>query len=150
MELSSVQAQSATLAYKLASSEKRILLLEHGDFLRREKENWDAIVVFAKNKYSNGSVRCKSFRHLLESLLGKPKMVQSIFRHKVTLDMTTKASKPVSSQCGIFDPNEFTKIWTAGGRSCGKYFPSMSRIRLFLSPKLSRSNRELTAFEKAC
>jgi choline dehydrogenase-like flavoprotein len=33
-------AGGGTLAYKLAPSGKRILLLERGDFLRREKENW--------------------------------------------------------------------------------------------------------------
>jgi len=35
-------AGGGTLAYKLAGSGKRILLLERGDFLPREKENWDA------------------------------------------------------------------------------------------------------------
>ncbi len=33
-----------TLAYKLAGSGKRILLLERGDFVPREKENWDATI----------------------------------------------------------------------------------------------------------
>lgn len=43
-------AGGGTLAYKLAGSGKRILLLERGDCLPREKENWDATAVFAKNK----------------------------------------------------------------------------------------------------
>ena len=45
-------AGGGTLAYKLAGSGKRILLLERGDFLPREKENWDATAVFAENKYT--------------------------------------------------------------------------------------------------
>jgi choline dehydrogenase-like flavoprotein len=45
-------AGGGTLAYKLAGSGKRILLLERGDFLPREKENWDATKVFAENKYT--------------------------------------------------------------------------------------------------
>ena len=45
-------AGGGTLAYKLASSGKRILLLERGEFLPREKENWDETAVFAKNKYT--------------------------------------------------------------------------------------------------
>jgi len=34
-------AGGRTLAYKLAPSGKRILLLKRGDSLPREKENWD-------------------------------------------------------------------------------------------------------------
>src|SRR3954465_15554063 len=40
-----------TLAYRLASSGKRILLLERGDYLRREPDNWDSRAVFVRNKY---------------------------------------------------------------------------------------------------
>src|SRR5262249_42743589 len=39
------------LAYQLAPSGKRILLLERGDFLPRELQNWDAEEVFVKNRY---------------------------------------------------------------------------------------------------
>ncbi len=45
-------AGGGTPAYKLAGSGKRILLLERGDFLPHEKENWDATTVSAKNKYT--------------------------------------------------------------------------------------------------
>jgi len=45
-------AGGGTLAYKLAGSGTRILLLERGEFLPREKENWDATAVFVKNKYT--------------------------------------------------------------------------------------------------
>src|SRR5271166_850910 len=44
-------AGGGTLAHRLAPSGKRILLLERGDFLAREKQNWDAEQVFVKNRY---------------------------------------------------------------------------------------------------
>lgn len=44
-------AGGGTLAYHLAPSGKSILLLERGDFLRREKENWDVEKVFIENRY---------------------------------------------------------------------------------------------------
>jgi len=44
-------AGGGTLAYKLAPSGKRILLLERGDFVPREKENWDSHAVVVENRY---------------------------------------------------------------------------------------------------
>jgi choline dehydrogenase-like flavoprotein len=44
-------AGGGTLANVLASAGKRILLLERGDFLPREKENWDPEQVFVKGRY---------------------------------------------------------------------------------------------------
>jgi choline dehydrogenase-like flavoprotein len=44
-------AGGGTLAYHLAPSGKRILLLERGDYLPRELQNWDATEVFVKNRY---------------------------------------------------------------------------------------------------
>ena len=44
-------AGGGTLAWRLAPSGKRILLLERGPFLPREKENWDAKAVFNENRY---------------------------------------------------------------------------------------------------
>jgi choline dehydrogenase-like flavoprotein len=44
-------AGGGTLAYRLAPTGKRILLIDRGDFLPREKENWDAGAVFAKERY---------------------------------------------------------------------------------------------------
>ena len=46
-------AGGGTLAHHLAPSGKRILLLERGDFLPREKENWDAEEVFVKGRYTS-------------------------------------------------------------------------------------------------
>ncbi len=44
-------AGGGTLAHKLAPSGKRILILERGDWLPREPENWDSKVVFVDNRY---------------------------------------------------------------------------------------------------
>ena len=39
------------MAWKLAQTGKRILLLERGDYLRREKENWESQAVFIDARY---------------------------------------------------------------------------------------------------
>ena len=39
-------AGGGTLAWKLAPTGKRILLLERGDYLPRERDNWDTEAVF--------------------------------------------------------------------------------------------------------
>src|SRR5262249_25826876 len=44
-------AGGGTLARHLAPSGKRILLLERGDWLPREQENWNAEEVFVRNRY---------------------------------------------------------------------------------------------------
>jgi len=44
-------AGGGTLAYKLAPSGKRILLLERGDYVPREKDNWDPHAVNVEGKY---------------------------------------------------------------------------------------------------
>ncbi len=44
-------AGGGTLALKLAPAGKSILILERGDYLPREKPNWDATEVFVKNRY---------------------------------------------------------------------------------------------------
>lgn len=44
-------AGGGTLAHKLAPSGKRILLLERGDFVPREKDNWDSRSVNVEGKY---------------------------------------------------------------------------------------------------
>jgi len=40
------------MAYKLADSGKKILILERGDFVPVEKENWNSIEVFQNNRYT--------------------------------------------------------------------------------------------------
>jgi choline dehydrogenase-like flavoprotein len=44
-------AGGGTLAYHLAPSGKKILLLERGGWMTREPENWNAEEVFVKNRY---------------------------------------------------------------------------------------------------
>lgn len=44
-------AGGGTLAHHMAPSGKKILLLERGDFLPRERENWDSSAVFVQNRY---------------------------------------------------------------------------------------------------
>ncbi len=44
-------AGGATLAHELASTGKRILLLERGGYLPRERENWSSQAVFVDNRY---------------------------------------------------------------------------------------------------
>ena len=44
-------AGGGTLAHELAATGKRILLLERGGYLPREKDNWNSQAVFVDNKY---------------------------------------------------------------------------------------------------
>jgi len=44
-------AGGGTLLHTLAASGKRVLMLERGDFLPRELENWDPKAVFVENRY---------------------------------------------------------------------------------------------------
>jgi choline dehydrogenase-like flavoprotein len=44
-------AGGGTLAYHLSGSGKRILLLERGGYLPREKANWDSRAVFVESRY---------------------------------------------------------------------------------------------------
>ena len=49
-------AGGGTLAHRLAPSGKRILLLERGGYLPRERDNWTRQAVFLKGKYHSGEV----------------------------------------------------------------------------------------------
>src|SRR5262249_3961245 len=44
-------AGGGTMAYRLAQTGKKILVLERGDFLPREQENWDEEEVWGKGRY---------------------------------------------------------------------------------------------------
>src|SRR5947209_2760248 len=46
-------AGGGTLAYRLAPSGKKILLLERGGFVPREKQNWDSRAVVVDGRYNN-------------------------------------------------------------------------------------------------
>src|SRR3954470_618714 len=45
-------AGGGTLAYRLAPSGKRILLIERGDYVPREKDNWSSRAVVLGGKYN--------------------------------------------------------------------------------------------------
>jgi choline dehydrogenase-like flavoprotein len=49
-------AGGGTLLHKLAPSRKRILVLERGGFLPREKQNWDPEAVITQNRYHTKEV----------------------------------------------------------------------------------------------
>jgi len=49
-------AGGGTLARRLAPSGKRVLLLERGDYVRREKDNWNSKAVNAEGKYNTKEV----------------------------------------------------------------------------------------------
>jgi choline dehydrogenase-like flavoprotein len=49
--ISSTGAGGGTLAYRLAPAGKRILVLERGDYVRREKDNWNPRAVNVEAKY---------------------------------------------------------------------------------------------------
>jgi hypothetical protein len=49
-------AGGGTLAYALAPSGKRILLLERGDYVAREKDNWNPRAVNVEGKYQTKEV----------------------------------------------------------------------------------------------
>jgi len=49
-------AGGGTLAHRLAPSGKRILLLERGDYVPREKDNWDTRAVNLEGKYATKEV----------------------------------------------------------------------------------------------
>jgi choline dehydrogenase-like flavoprotein len=44
-------AGGGTLAYKLAGTGKNVLVLERGDYLPRERDNWESTAVFVRGKY---------------------------------------------------------------------------------------------------
>ncbi|WP_405788795.1 GMC family oxidoreductase [Streptomyces sp. NBC_00029] len=44
-------AGGGTLAHRLAPTGKRVLILERGGYLPRERDNWDSTAVFVKGKY---------------------------------------------------------------------------------------------------
>ncbi len=46
-------AGGGTLAHTLAPTGKRILILERGDYLARERQNWDSVEIWGKQRYRN-------------------------------------------------------------------------------------------------
>ncbi len=64
----------ATTAARVAETGKRVLLLERGDFLPRERDNWDSQAVFGDGKYTAGETfydsRDRPFRPELHYCVG--------------------------------------------------------------------------------
>ena len=44
-------AGGGTFAHRMAGTGKRVLILERGDYLPRERDNWDSTAVFVNAKY---------------------------------------------------------------------------------------------------
>src|SRR3954463_11189482 len=53
-------AGGGTLAYQMAPSGKKILLLERGDYVPREKDNWSTKAVNLEGKYNTKESWCDS------------------------------------------------------------------------------------------
>ena len=51
-------AGGGTLAHELAPTGKKILLLERGEFLPREKDNWNPTEVYQKQRYFTDEEWC--------------------------------------------------------------------------------------------
>lgn len=49
-------AGGGTLAYELAATGKRILMIERGGYLPRERENWSSEAVFVENRYKSKEI----------------------------------------------------------------------------------------------
>ena len=64
----------ATTAARVAETGQRVLLLERGDFLKRERDNWDSRAVFGEAKYTAGETfydrRDRPFRPELHYYVG--------------------------------------------------------------------------------
>ncbi len=67
-------AGGGTLAYALASTGKRILLLERGEYIPREKQNWDVKAVYGSGRYRTDQrwldARDKNFQPTLYHKVG--------------------------------------------------------------------------------
>jgi choline dehydrogenase-like flavoprotein len=46
-------AGGGTIAHHLAPTGKRILIVERGDYLARERQNWDSVEIWGKQRYRN-------------------------------------------------------------------------------------------------
>lgn len=58
-------AGGGTLAYRLAQSGKKILLLGCGHFLPREKDNWNTKIVFNSDRTTGGVSKASGRQALL-------------------------------------------------------------------------------------
>jgi choline dehydrogenase-like flavoprotein len=98
-------AGGGTLAHALADTGKRILLLERGNWLPREKENWDVREVFINERYHATEMwhdkHGKPFRpHTNYNVGGNTKVYGSIlFRFRPSTMRTWPRTTPRPSAC---------------------------------------------------
>jgi choline dehydrogenase-like flavoprotein len=60
----------ATTAARVAETGKRVLMLERGDFLPRERDNWNSRAVFGDAKYTANALRVGD--HIAERIGNTP------------------------------------------------------------------------------
>ena len=91
-------AGGGTLARQLAPSGKSILILERGDWLKREAENWDAAAVFEQNRYISPETWYDRRRQAVSA-------AGALFRRRRDQDVRRRALSPaarrISASCDI-------------------------------------------------
>ncbi len=147
-------AGGSTLAYRLASSGKKILILERGSFLPTEKENWDAKAVFNEERYRTKELwqdpQGKEFRPTMHYNVGGNTKIYgaALFR------MREKDFEAYQHQDGIspewplkysdFEPyyNEAEELYQVHGKS-GDDPTEPSRSHEYLHPPVAHEPRML-------
>ena len=94
-------AGGGTLARHLAPSGKRILLLERGDWLPREPQNWLAESVFMDNRYVSADTWYDG--------QGKPFQPQIHYWHNFAtqVDHTFNMARRLWNRCDLLQPHDF-------------------------------------------
>ena len=88
-------AGGGTLARHLAPTGKRILILEHGDWLPREAENWDSKEVFVENRY----VPKRPGTTTRTSHSNRVSITRSVARPSSTAPRSTASGRRISASC---------------------------------------------------
>ena len=57
-------AGGGTFAHRIAPSGKRVLLIERGDYLPRERDNWESTAVFVQGTYRAPGVLARQGRSM--------------------------------------------------------------------------------------
>lgn len=105
-------AGGGTLAYSLADTGKKILILERGDFLPREKDNWDPKAVFVERKYQTDEIWLtrdeKEFNPMMYyNVGGNTKMYGALLHRQRPDDFTELQHKAGSSPAWPFSYDDF-------------------------------------------
>ena len=123
-------AGGGTMALKLAPTGKQILILERGQFLPKEVDNWNQREVYTEGKY-----RTKEYWYDVETLLGDYGQCRGL------PVASSSSSRPVRIQvgCGIHQGSEAFSaeiILPAGWLNCSLInvvFPGFSGIQFLLA-----------------